>query len=137
MRKVMLVVAVLVGCGDDGSSTQVDAAVKRDAAIDAAIDAPPCTGAKTLFLNRAGGTYNGGAMDDATTNTTKVLGTGSHTVPGYPFGDPSWVAMKTCVESAFSALNVNVVDVDPGSTPHHEIVLTTTYATWPNGNNNV
>src|SRR5687767_6378303 len=133
MRKVMLVgAALMAACGDDGGQVQVDAKVASiDAAIDAPIDAPACAGGKTLFLNRAGGTYNGAPADDATLNNTKVLGTDTYAVPAYPYGDPSWSSIKTCVTMAFAPFNVVVTDVDPGTAPHHELVFTTTYNAWP------
>jgi hypothetical protein len=138
MRKVMLVGMVLVAACGDGEQVTVDARA-ADAAPDATIDAPPsscASGAKTIFLDRAGGLYVGGTADDATTNTTKVLGTDTFNVPAFPHGDTTWNDIKTCVTAALAPYGVVVTDVDPGTAVHHEIVFTTSYAAWPNGNPN-
>jgi hypothetical protein len=132
MRTVMLVGALLlVACGDDGGHP-ADARV--DTMGDTTTDTAVCAGSKIIFLNRAGGVYNAGEGDDATTNTTRVLTSGSFNVTAYPFGDSDWATINTCVTSAFAPFGVSVTDVDPGTTPHHEIVFTTSYAVWPGGN---
>ena len=119
--------ALLAACGDDGGHP-------TDAGIDTSPDAAFCT-SKTIFLNRAGGTYNAGDADDATTNTTRVLESGSFNVSPYPYGDADWGTIKACVRAAFDPFGVTVTDVDPGTAPHHEVVFTTSYAVWPFPNN--
>ena len=136
MRRGILVGAVLVAaCGDDGGHP-VDARVADTKAIDATTDAAPttCNGGKTIFLNRSGGTYNAGPADDATTNTTRVLTSGSYNVTAYPYGEVDWAEIKTCVTAGLTDFGVVVTDVDPGTAPHHEVVFTTSYAVWPDGN---
>lgn len=136
MRKVMLVGAVLLtACGDDSGHAMVDAAAGDTKLVDAG--PTTCNGGKTLFLNRAGGTYNSATADDATLNNTKVLMSGSLNVPAFPYGDSSWNAIKSCVTTSLAPFGVVVTDTDPGTAPHHEVVVTTTYAVWPNGFNGV
>lgn len=126
-------VIVLAGCGDDAHAA-IDARVDTPM-IDAPTDtSPACTSSKTVFLNRNGGTYNAGSADDAITNTTRVLTTGSFDVHAYPFGDTDWAMITACVTSAFTPFGVTVTDIDPQTTPHHEIVFSTSYAVWPGGN---
>ena len=142
LKHLMLLTGVLCACGDDsGGHVVADAAPHQDASSDASrdapIDSPSCNGGKTLFLNRAGGTYNASTADDATLNNTKVLASGSFAVPAYPYGDGSWSTIKTCITSQLAPFDVTVTDIDPGTAPHHELVLTTNYAAWPNGNANV
>lgn len=118
MIKGMLVGLVLVGCGDGGGGVAVDA--RPDTTV-----TPGCTGGKTLYLNRISESWSPGA-DDATTNTSLVLDM-TRTLPAYPYGEPSWQAIKACITTQLAPFNVNVVDTDPGTAPHHEIVFTTTY----------
>ena len=135
MRKVMLVgTVVMAACGGDDGGHAVMDAKQADAAPDSQTS---CSGGKVIFLNRAGGTYNAGTADDATTNTTKVLSTGSYAVPAYPNSDTSWGTIKSCVTTSLAPFGVTVTDVDPGTAPHHEIVFTTTYNAWPGGTANV
>lgn len=138
-NRSVLALLVAAACGNGGHA-KVDAAVAIDSPADSQmLDGPPigCSGGKTIFLVRGGGTYVSGSADDATTNTTKILPSGSYAVPAYPYGDASWDTLKTCVASAFAPFGVNVTDVDPDTAPHHEIVFTTTYNGWPGGSANV
>jgi hypothetical protein len=117
---------VLGGCGGDDGATPIDAPTGDpiDAAVDAgdsdAYSGPP----RTLFLNRAGGTYNVGP-NDSVANTQDFQMSGSVNAPAYPYGDPEWTATRDCVAALFATFNVNVVDVDPGAVDHVEILITT------------
>jgi len=122
MRKVMLVGLLLGACGDDGGGLAVDA--KQPDTV---------TSGKTVFLNRAGGTYSMG-VDDATANVAGAMDM-TRTLAPYPHDDASWTAVKTCVTQALAPFNVVVTDVDPGTAPHHEIVLTTKY--WGDTSNTI
>lgn len=127
MRDMVVVLCMLSACGDDGGAAAIDAPV--------AIDAPACAGGKTVFLNRGGGTFTPGPNDDASTNTTPVAGNMTRTLAAFPFGDPSWTAVKQCVVQGLAPFNVTVTDVDPGAARHHEIVVSTRF--WDAGNQGV
>lgn len=100
-----------------------------------AIDAPACAGGRVVFLNRGGGTFTAGPSDNASTNTTPIAGNMTRTLAAFPFGDPSWTAIKTCVTQSLAPFNVTVTDVDPGGARHHEIVVTTRF--WDPANTGV
>src|SRR5687767_4209263 len=102
---------VLPARGDDGGNTQpIDApSSDADAVIDAAPNADAYTGAaRTLFLNRNGGTYTAGPNDSVANRQDFANMTVS--APAYPFGDAEWTATKDCVTALFAPFRVNVVD---------------------------
>ncbi len=118
---IVLSSILLVGCGDgSGDNPPIDAADVVDAGSADAYDGPT----RTLFLNRAGGTYNVGA-NDAVANTQGFT-QAPVTAPAYPFGDTEWAATRDCVAALFQPFNVTVTDVDPGTVDHVEIIITTT-----------
>lgn len=108
MRFAPLGLTLLLACGgDDGSAIVPDAA-------------PACTNA-TIFLNPNGGAYTGGP-DDATTNTTQILGNpATFGAAGLPSG--TWTTLLACIAEKFAPFAVEVTDVDPGATPHLEVVF--------------
>jgi hypothetical protein len=113
----ILILAVALagaGCGDDDGGADGDASV--------GIDAPACSPAATLYLNRSGGTYTAGDPNDATTNTSSVVN-GSATLAAWAGGDPLWNEVVTCVQGKLAAYGVAVTDVDPGALRHTEIVI--------------
>jgi hypothetical protein len=114
----------VIACGGDDGGAVIDAPTGDP------IDAPPGNAdaysgpARTIFLNRAGGTYAMGPNDSVanTQNFTDM----SVTAPPYPFGDTEWNATRDCVAAIFQPFNVTVTDVDPGAVDHVEILITTT-----------
>ena len=91
----------------------------------ATIDAPPCAPA-TLFLDRQGGAFDHGAVDDATRNLSVLLD-GPRTLPAWPYDDATWTETASCIRDALSPFAIAVTEVDPASAPHLEIVFTTSY----------
>src|SRR6187402_2985754 len=43
-----------------------------------------------IYMNREGGHYQGGWMDDSSSNTSTVLGDAAVDLPAFPYGDASW-----------------------------------------------
>jgi hypothetical protein len=111
--KSALLVTALAGCGGGGSK-----------AVDAATSDTPGDGAcvaRTIFLNRGGGTYSPGP-DDATMNKSSVLD-GARTIPPATTTDPDWTAVKACVAMKLAAYPVVITDVDPSPAQHVEVVV--------------
>ena len=80
--------------------------------------APP---QRTIFLNKAGGTYFPGA-NNSSTNRSSIVSNPS-TVGAYEGTAAQWSALVTCVRNQFSRFNVVVTDVDPGAAQHLEAVM--------------
>lgn len=78
---------------------------------------------RTLFLDRCAGdcTYTPG-FDDSSTNQSSVV-SGTSTLSGFAFGDPSWNAVVACVRDAFAPFAITVTDVDPGPLVHLEVAI--------------
>ncbi len=106
MRAVALL--ALAACGHSGGSS--DAACQRS----------------ILFLDRAGGAYDHGSFDSAAENLSVLLD-GPRTLPPYPRDDAEWATTVSCIRDALTPLPIEVTETDPGTTPHVEIVFTTTY----------
>lgn len=109
---------VLAGCG--GGDSKPDAAVAYE---DAAVCVPGSQATSTVYLNFGGATYapavNG--ADDAITNKANPIDM-NRTLAPWPHANQAEI--KSCVEAALKPFRVAVTDVDPGSTMHHEVVLT-------------
>jgi MYXO-CTERM domain-containing protein len=79
-------------------------------------------GAPTIFfINKNGGTYIPG-NNDARTNRSSIIDQTS-TIPAWNVSTSGWNQVKTCMQTLFSRWNVTITDVDPGNTPHFEIVI--------------
>src|SRR5262245_29852169 len=115
MRAALLVLAI--GCGGGGGSSNVDAPITIDAAPDSG---GGCVPARTIFLNRNGGTYMPGT-DDATTNKTPIL-SAQTTIPAPAITDPDWLNVTTCVRAKLAGYKVDIRDTDVAA-PHIEIVV--------------
>lgn len=76
-----------------------------------------------IFLNRAGGTYRGGA-DSPATNASSIVsyyGYSSVTIPPFAAGDGAWNAYLGCMRDTYAAFNVVVTDREPTSGSYIEI----------------
>jgi hypothetical protein len=104
MRWALLLVAA---CGNSGSQ------------------APTCSPG-ILYLDRFGGAYDHGSVDDATANLS-VLVDQPRTLPPWPNGDDNWTEVTACIRTALAAFPITVTETDPGAVDHVEIVFTTTY----------
>lgn len=71
--------------------------------------------ARTVYLNRNGGTLSGG-YDDAAHNVSSVVagtGRGSVTLPKANFSDKDWLKFVSCVSDEFSRFNIQIVQDRP------------------------
>src|SRR5207302_3276061 len=85
----------------------------------------PCVGscsANIIYLNRNGGAYRPGSLDDSRTNTSSIVVPRTE-IPAFERGDAAWQTLLGCVKQAYGRFNVQVTDVDPGSVPHVEAVI--------------
>ncbi len=78
-------------------------------------------GHRVLFLNRRGATYNPG-YDDSSRNTSSIIGWPAR-IPPYEGSDSDWNEIMTCVREEFARWDIEVTDVDPGTTPHVEVAM--------------
>lgn len=110
----VMVIAVMAACG--GGEAKPDAATVYE---DAAVCVPGSQATSTLYLNFTGATFTAGPSD-AILNKADVGMT--RTLAPWPHANAAGI--KACVETALKPFKINVTDVDPGSTMHHEVVLT-------------
>ncbi len=76
-----------------------------------------------IFLNRcAGGITISPGSDDSRANRSSIIGT-TRSFPAYPHGDASWNQLVVEFRDIMSPFDIQVTDVDPGSEPHHEIIV--------------
>ena len=83
----------------------------------------------TAFLNRAGGTFQGGA-DDSSRSVSSVLSyynRGSINLPAAGYGDADWQSLVACVKSIYAPYNVTITDSRPSGV-YTEIVVTNAWA---------
>lgn len=78
--------------------------------------------AHIVFLNRTGGTYLPAAESDAWRNETWLVDR-PRTIAPWPYSDANWATTLDCARTVLAPFNAIVVDIDPGSGPHHEIVM--------------
>jgi hypothetical protein len=107
--RVWLVVAV-IGCGSPDVHF---------------VDAPQCTPA-IVYLDRDGGSYDHGRIDDPAGNLS-VLVDAPRTLAAWPGDATNWADVVACVKDALAPFAVQVTDIDPGATPHYELVFTDAY----------
>lgn len=79
-----------------------------------------------LYLNRDGGTYDHGRLDNAALNQSVLLD-GPRALPPWPRDQQEWDLTTGCIRSGLAPFAVTVTEQDPGMTPHVEIVFTTAY----------
>ncbi len=111
----------IVGTDDEAGCTveaisQEEAALVLKNAVHAS-DGPPLT----IFLNRHGGTYRGGANDSA--NNRSSLVRGSARLPAFARGDESWRALVECVTENYARFNVHITDLEPAGGRYIEAVI--------------
>jgi hypothetical protein len=98
-------------------------------------DPPPVDAAcqpAILYLDRNGGSYDHGPVDDSTTNSSVLLD-GPRTLPPYPQDDIDWGNTTRCIRDSLAPFPIQVTEIDPGLVPHVEIVFTTSYWAGPAG----
>ncbi|MFT3697189.1 MAG: Ig-like domain-containing protein [Kofleriaceae bacterium] len=79
-----------------------------------------------IFMNRCSGgcTMHNGSPNSLTDTTD--LGAGN--VSEFSWGDDEWQKVMSCMKNTFSHYNVTITDVDPGNSPHLEIITAGTSA---------
>ncbi len=85
----------------------------------------PCAPA-IVYLDRMGGAYDHGVVDDATTNQSLLLDQ-PRTLPAWPYDDVNWQSLTECIRTALAPFPIEVTETDPDTAPHFELVFTTTY----------
>ena len=91
-------------------------------------DAGMC-GPTVVYLNRTGGMFDHAKADDATQNLSVLLD-GPRMLDPWPASESDWSELTACIGTALQPFAIEVTEVDPGATPHLEIVFTTEY--WAN-----
>jgi hypothetical protein len=105
--------AMLVACGDP--SPVFDAA---PVGPDACAPAAP----HLVYLNRGGGTFIKGAVDDSSTNVSTMIAA-DVTLPPPSVDDVDWIRFVECVGSKFAAFAVEFTEQDPGTAAHTQLVV--------------
>jgi hypothetical protein len=100
---------LLAACGDDGTH-HVDV---------------PCANS-TVYLDRFGGAYVHGFVDDATQNQSTAIDV-ARTLPAFPGDDVAWGDLTACIRTALAPFDVVVTETDPGTAEHLELVFTDSY----------
>ena len=124
-------VAIAAGCAGQQESAQEESDRPRGSFVivpsqlspqeseDSLFEAAPAQ--RTMFVNRHGGTYQGG-WDDAGANRSSII-SGTRTVSAWSYGDAAWQQFYTCIRDEFARWNVTVTDQNPGNVPHIEAVI--------------
>ena len=82
-----------------------------------------------LFMNSCrpnGCTVHGlqqGTPPDNRTDSSDIPGTGTYPLSAWNQSDQVWQQTMQCMRDTFSRFNVTVTDVDPGTTPHMEVMV--------------
>ena len=78
---------------------------------------------RLIFLNRcaSGCTISPGG-EDSRFNRSSIISS-TINMPPYPYGNDSWNQVVQCVENIFEEFNLEITDVDPGTTPHFEAIV--------------
>lgn len=93
-------------------------------------DATAACGPTTVYLDRNGGAYDHGDVDDATANLSVLLA-GPMTLPPIAYDDTDWATLTGCIHDALAPFAITLTEIDPGTAPHLELVFTTAY--WGTG----
>jgi len=76
-----------------------------------------------VYLNRCpGGCVVSPGFDDAKTNHSSIPNSQA-TLEAFPLGDAAWNRLVQCVRDGFAPFDIQVTDVDPGSTNHFEVMI--------------
>lgn len=112
--------------GPDANNPSVDATIAADTALasDASMtpDATSCQPNHILYFNRSGGTYTMGAAENSANNVSTLLQQTEAIAP-YVVDDTLWNAVLSCVRGHLAPYDVDVVDTDPGTAEHVEVVF--------------
>jgi uncharacterized protein (TIGR03382 family) len=119
---------ILVGLGVS-TFASADPVVYRDVVHmtrpDAARPAGPIVpNTRTIFMNKCTGgcTVVSGTTDNRTDHSD-IATSGTHVLTQFSQSQAVWNATMSCMNDMFAQFNVVITDVDPGSTPHMEIMV--------------
>ena len=74
-----------------------------------------------MFLNRAGGGYSHG-LDDPSRNVAVAIHE-DVVAPAFTGSSALWDEVLACVREGVAGFDIAIVDVDPGATPHSEVLV--------------
>lgn len=77
---------------------------------------------RLVYLNGDGGAYQPATTTDSSRNRASVIGAAG-TIPPFGGNDLAWQQLVGCVKGHFERWNVEIVETDPGDTPHIEAVV--------------
>jgi len=77
---------------------------------------------RILYLNRNGGTYSPSNQNDSSQNQSSIPDY-TTTIASWSVSDSSWNQVVDCVSELYARWNLTVVDTDPGSVAHVEVVV--------------
>jgi len=79
-----------------------------------------------LYLNRNGGSYVRGRVDNAGLNQSVIVDA-PLTLGPYSHDDIDWAGTTACIRDALQRFPITITETDPGLVPHVELVFTTAY----------
>ncbi len=79
---------------------------------------------RILYLNRCEGgeTIYAGYYNDSSTNTSSIVNSTAN-FPEFPYSDATWNQVVADAADIYAPFDITVTDVDPGATPHHEVIV--------------
>jgi uncharacterized protein (TIGR03382 family) len=84
---------------------------------------PPPASNNIIFMNRCpGGCTVRTGYPDSRTDTSDIPDAPS-ALSAWSRSDATWNQVMACMQTTFEAFNVQITDVDPGTTPHMEIMI--------------
>jgi hypothetical protein len=120
MKYCAALLVILAACGNDGSGDSSDAGPRADAPPSCpAPSTPLAAGMHELYLSFDGVTLTLGDCDDAKTNCTSLIASGSEVVPQFLMGQGTRATRITTitgmVQEALAPFSVDVVTTRPAS----------------------
>lgn len=79
-----------------------------------------------LYLNRMGGTYDHGNIDNAAANLSAIVDA-PLALDAYPHDNVEWADTTACIRLGLQPFPIEITEADPGPIPHVELVFTTSY----------
>jgi hypothetical protein len=86
----------------------------------------PAVDTHVIFMNKCSGGCT--VANGTTDNRTDKFDFGHGTLSEFNGSAATWTAVMTCMQQTFSRFNVTITDVDPGTTPHMEVMVAGTGA---------
>jgi len=128
MRAALLAVLALAlpaVASADSSTTWPELRVWKNTVRQAPAGAVPLANVShVLYLNDcapSGCTVNPGA-DDSRLDRSSIATAQRH-LDAWPYGQAQWDALMQCVRETYAPFQIEITDVDPGNTPHFEVMV--------------